>query len=380
MVVTQVEDAPGVDGQMWLLATLWTTPALGWDERGINGELTGRAIAASEHFVPHDPSWGGVVVSTSPLDLGMVARQAASNLRRLQGTDSPVATVGLLSELGITIEDVLRTLDHISRVAYEDRDAPVQRLQDPEWLAEHFEALHWQPDQKRARARNVELSDDVIRLTKYVIYTVEGSHVRTDRFDTALYGAPRLVDGKEPAIQYDLTRMDVYAGAYEPGGVAAGQARALVWLTRDAVNQALLQGTIQVRVPGEPTRMYNVHVNNGRAWQPGTADQSLQPRYWYFREVDQIFGVEQTALRAEAAVAGDVYNLGFGKLVAIEWPTAEGTELRLAILADTGGAFQPNLFQLDFLAGEFASKESFAEWVRSTPTRVRASVLVWRRR
>ncbi|MEM6925895.1 MAG: hypothetical protein AAF602_03115 [Myxococcota bacterium] len=365
---------------MWLLATLWTTPALAWDERGINGEPTGRALAAEDHFVPHDPSWGDAFVPTSPQDLGLVAREAASNLRRLQGTDSPVGTPGLLSELGITLDDVLRTLDHISRVAYEDRDAPVQRLQDPTWIAEHFETLHWQPDQKRAMTRKIELSDEEIRLTKYVIYTVPGSHERTGRFDTALYAAPRRVDGREPDIQYRLTRMDVYAGAYEPGGRAAGRARPLVWLTRDAVNQALLQGTIRVNVPGEATRMYNVHVNNGRAWQPGTADQSLQPRYWYFREVDKIFGVEQTALRAEAAVAGDVYNLGFGKLVALEWPAEEGTELRLAILADTGGAFQPNLFQLDFLAGEFASKQAFAQWVRSTPTRVRASILVWRRK
>jgi len=365
--------------QMWLLATLWTTPALAWDERGINGEPTGREVAAADHFVPHDPAWEGVLVPTSPQDLGMVAREAASNLRRLQGTDSPVATVGLLAELGITIDDVLHTLDHISRVAYEDRGAPVQRLQDPQWLAEHFEALHWHPDQQRAAQRDLRLDDGEIRLTKYVIYTVEGSHERTDRFDTALYSAPRRVHGREPDIQYQLTRMDVYRGAYEPGGLAAGRARPLVWLTRDAVNQALLQGTIRVRVPGEATRMYNVHVNNGRPWQPGTADQNLQPRYWYFREVDRIFGVEQTALRPEAAVAGDVYNLGFGKLVAIEWPVPEGTELRLAILADTGGAFQPNLFQLDFLAGEFASKTAFAEWVRHTPTRVRASILVWRR-
>lgn len=364
---------------MWLLASLCTASSLAWDERGINGEPTGRQIAAAERFVPHDPSWAGVMVPTSPQDLGMVARHAASNLRRLQGTTSPLADVGLLAELGITIDDVLRTLDHISRVAYEDRGAPVQRLQDPKWLAEHFEALHWQPDLERAKARKLDLSDDAIRLTKYVIYTVEGSAERTGRFNTALYAAPYRVNGKEPDIQYSLTRMDVFAGAYEPGGVAAGRAKPLVWLTRDAVNQALLQGTIQVQLPGAAPRLYNVHVNNGRAWQPGTGDQSKQPRYWYFREVDRIFGVEQTALRAEAAVAGDVYNLGFGKLVAIEWPSEEGTELRLAILADTGGAFQPNLFQLDWLAGRFASPQAFSNWVRSTPTRVRASILVWRR-
>ncbi|MEN0068387.1 MAG: hypothetical protein AAGA48_40075 [Myxococcota bacterium] len=365
---------------MWLLASLWTTSAPAWEVRGSNGERTGDQVAAADRFIPHDPSWTDTFVSTSPQDLGMVARHAASNLRRLQGTDSPVGDVGLLSELGVTIDDVLRTLDHISRVAYEDRGAPYQRLQDPSWLAENFEALHWQPDQAAAQRRKITLSDDAIRLTKYVVYTVPGSHVRTSRFNTALYAAPRRVDGREPDIQYSLTRMDVYSGAYEDGGVAKGRAKPLVWLTRDAVNQALLQGTIQVRIPGEATRMYNVHVNNGRAWQPGTADQSKQPRYWYFREVDQIFGVEQTALRAEAAVAGDVYNLGFGKLVALEWPTEEGTELRLAILADTGGAFQPNLFQLDWLAGNFASKQAFADWVKDTPSRVRASILVWRRR
>ncbi len=363
---------------MWLLAICCTTLAFGWDERGINGETTGRTIAASDHFVPHDPAWGEAFVPTSPQDLGLVARQAASNLRRLRGTDTPSGTVGLLSELGITLDDVLHTLDHISRVAHEDRGAPKQRLQDPGWLAEHFETLRWQPDQEGARRRGLDLPDDEIRLTKYVIYSVEGSHQRTSRFDTALYQPPRGPDAS--ALQQRFTRMDVFSGAYEPGGVADGRARPLVWLTRDAVNQAILQGTIRVRVPGEAPRMYNVHVNNGRAWQPSIGDQNLQPRYWYFREVDQIFGVEQTPLRAEATVAGDVYNLGFGKLVAIEWPAAEGTELRLAILADTGGAFQPNLFQLDWLAGEFSSTQAFSQWVRATPTHVKASILVWRRR
>ena len=53
-------------------------------------------------------------------------------------------------------------------------------------------------------------------------------------------------------------------------------------------------------------------------------------------------------------------------------------QLHMGIIADTGGAFLPNLHQLDFLAGVFGSKEEFAEYTRKLPEYTKAYILVKR--
>ncbi len=216
--------------------------ALAWDERGPDGVSTGRQVGAAERFSGARPDWSRHVVAASPL-----------------------ATAGLSADLGVDLDDVLDTLDLVARVAEEDRGQQRPRLLDPVWL------------RAAAKARSIALDDGHIRLTKYVVYSVDGSPTRTERFDTALYAPP------------------------------ANQAAPLVWLTRD------------------------------------------------------------------------VYDVGLGKLVALEWPTPRGPELQRVVLADTGGAFQPNLFQPDYLAGTFPSRAAYDAWARDTPTRVPAAVLARRR-
>jgi hypothetical protein len=89
--------------------------------------------------------------------------------------------------------------------------------------------------------------------------------------------------------------------------------------------------------------------------------------------------MKKIPLRAEAAVAGDVYNVGLGKIVCLETDTEAGRELRLVVLADTGGAFEPNLFQLDWLAGTFPDHAAYQAWAAAAPSRVRASILIRKR-
>ena len=358
--------------------------ALGWEERGLDGALTGRHLEPSAFFAPHSPKWKRHLVVTAPLDLGLVAAHTADTLRRLRATEDPLATAGLFGPLGVSLDDVLATLDLVARTAFEDRGRHRQRLQDPRWIAAHFQALQWIPDRQAAEGRGIPLTNDEIRLTKYVVYSVAGSRERTDEYNTALYAIPadELAEEEPPSsvdlIRMQLTRMDVYNGAFDEGGRFEGQAAPLVWLTRDGSNQALLQGTIEVTFEDGVRELFNVHRNNGLAWQPNQRDLDQQPRFWYFRKVQGILGVQGTALRPKAAVAGDVYNVGLGKLVALEWPTKRGPELRLVVLADTGGAFQPNLFQLDYLAGTFPSKDAYLAWAADTPARVPASILVRR--
>lgn len=49
---------------------------------------------------------------------------------------------------------------------------------------------------------------------------------------------------------------------------------------------------------------------------------------------------------------------------------------RIGIFADTGGAFQSNLYQVDFLAGSYAGREAFSQATRHLPDYVVAYFMV----
>lgn len=370
------------------IAVAVAVPAWGWDERGPDGVPTGARWPAADRFAPFDAgaAWARVpVLDTPSSQLGCVARETARELREQRAEGTPLAQAGLFAELGVTLDDVLATLDLVDRVATEDRGAAYKRLEDPAWVASRFEARRWVPDRAAAKSRGVALATerDEIRLTKYLVYQVDGSPVRTDVYDTALWALPDdeccAADGAPlgpPGLRLKYDRQAVYAGVYAPGGESDGRAKPLVWLTRTAANQAQLQGSVEVAGLGPSPRMFNVHENNAIPYDPAVRDGNLQRRFWYFREVVGILGVEQIPLRPHASVAGDIWNLGLGKVLALEWDGPLGPEVHLVVLADTGGAFQPNLFQLDWLAGAFPSHEAFAAWEATMPSRVAASVLV----
>jgi len=357
---------------MWWL--ILARAALAWEVLGPGAAPTGDHVAAAQLFVETPTPWPATaVVSTDPEQLGAMAASAATSLRALRAAGDPRAAAAAPGEAGISVDAVLATLDLVARVAAEDHGKPAQRLADPAWLARTFRVVQWRPDVAAAALRGVRLEPDTLRLTKYVVYTVAGSPARTDTHDTALYAAPA-----DDAVRARLTRMDVYSGAFGPGGSASGAAKPLVWVTRQGSNEALMQGTIRVTQADAPGRLYQVHRSNGVAYDPSIRDPDRQARYWYFRAVSGVTGATGIPLQPHAAVAGDVYNVGVGKLIALQWPTPTGPGLRLVVLADTGGAFQPNLFQLDYYAGVFPSVAAFQTWARTAPTRVPAAILVRR--
>lgn len=369
----------------FVLATAWA-----WDERGPEGVPTGRTLDVNGRFAAAAPDGPRTWFDTPSSELGYVARETARELREQQALGTPLASAGMFAELGVTFEDVLATLDLVATVAAEDRGEVHKRLEDPAWIAEQFSVLRWTPDREGAAARKVDLGPDELRLTSYLVFQVDGSTTRTEPYTTALYALPHEEqNGGAPVLRPNscppgsrrckYTRQDVYAGVYDPGGESAGQADPIVWLTRDAANQAVMQGSIEVRTADGRTRMFNVHENNGIPYDPAIKDGNLQPRFWYFREVVGILGVEQIPLRPHAAVAGDIWNIGLGKIVALSWDGPLGPETHLVVLADTGGAFQPNLFQLDWLAGTFPSRAAYDDWARTHPQRVRAAILVRKR-
>ena len=150
----------------------------------------------------------------------------------------------------------------------------------------------------------------------------------------------------------------------------------LVWLTQNDALEAQMQGTIEVELPNKNKSLFNVHRHNNMPYQKGVPSEE-QLRYWYFREVHAIYGWGETtkiSIQKDVSFAGDVENLGFGSLV---WISKENHS-SLGLLVDTGGAFTPNLGQLDWFIGAVRDKKDFMNKAESYPARAQVTFLVVR--
>lgn len=363
--------------------------AFAWDLTGQDGAPAGQ-LDPERLFAEAPAPWGAdAAVRTDPAALAEAARGALDYLRR--SPDPKGAQPGLFGELGVDLCAVEATLAFVARVAEEDVGGARQRLQDPAFLAEHFRYIQWKADAAAAAKAKLDLSDGRLRITKYVVWQQEGRLAQEAGFPNALYALPEDEAGlsvEEAEARPDLlrkrfTRAEVLGGVYEAGGAAEGRATPLVWLSREGVLEAMMQGTVAVTLPDGRAHLYNVDRANGMPYLRGTRAEA-QRRYWYFREVDRVRGwgpdpASRVPLVAGVSVAGDVANLGLGKLILLRSPEPGGEALRLVVLADTGGAFQPNLFQLDLLAGTYPDRASFLQGVAGLPERAAAGVLLLRR-
>lgn len=353
---------------------LLIVPLLAWTLQTATGP--GPTLDATAVFAP--APLAATRVDGDPAALGAVAAEAA---RYLSEVSDPVAGAdGVLGELGLTVQDRIDTLRLIARVAEEDRGEPHPRLSDPAWLAEQLQLYDWRPP-----------GAETLRITRYYVPQIAGSAARVPGYDTPLYAVPddeASLDEASAAqatglLRQRYTRQQVLNGVYQPGGEAAGRAAPLVWLTRaDALN-ALMQGTVEVRQPDGVTRTFNVHRNNGMPYVRGQSSEA-QRAYWYFREVQGALGwgadaATKVRLQPGASVAGDVWNLGLGAVIALRWTGPDGPAMRLVVLADSGGAFHGNLGQLDLYGGAFPTASALYAATAAVPQRVRGGVVVRRR-
>ena len=356
---------------IWLLL-LFIFPA--WELKGDKPTDLPKTVSGGDWFVKAPPGWAAGVVRTDPESLGEAAGFTLRYMQDSKGLDPRALHPGLLSELGVTMDQVEWTLFQIAQTA---RNHP-EKLSSQAWWEERFNLYLWKAD---ALPRDPP-REDRLRLTKYVVYEVEGSLERTEEFDHALWSVPKeeahLSEHdalkKSGLLRMVLGRQDVLAGALQIEH--AGAAEPLVWVTRQGLFDAMMQGTVVVRLPGGEYRWFNVHRNNGRPYVPGVADED-QDRYWFFRLVDYPLGwgwdgTHKVPLTPMVSAAGDVENLGLGKLFWLR----DGNDVHLAILSDTGGAFQPNLRQLDWFVGRSESKAAFARKVKPLPSFVDAGILV----
>jgi hypothetical protein len=301
------------------------------------------------------------------------------NVRRYFATsaqaDPNILREGVLGTQGVTVADTLKTLDFMLVVLYEDlANQRPTRLKDPNFINTHFKVIKWKPYNPNSPQQNQ------LRITKYAVFRHQGSRTPTAQFNTPLYRLEDQFAGDKFYTKY--TKQQVLSGIYSAGQLEAGKAKPIAYLTREGLEDALLQGTVLIKFPDGGSAFFNVDRNNGMPYAKGIQPRS-QKRYWYFKEVESIKGyggnqIEKIPVKPGVTFAGDVLNIGLGKIIVIEQGQGDKKQLRLGAIADTGGAFSPNLYQLDFLAGIFQNKAEFKGYIDKTSDYAGAYILVKR--
>ncbi|MFT4925058.1 MAG: hypothetical protein ACI8WB_001148 [Phenylobacterium sp.] len=351
--------------------------------------FSGGGIAAPVYSIDNQPL-KGQMVAQSQADLCTVAQGTLAYLNKGNSYDPQVIVPGLVSRFGVDMARIKQTLSYVCQVQAEDTKAGrASRLADPAFIRKNFEMIRWMPDKQQSAQFAAKkpllqnIPDDKILLTKYYIKLAKGSAVKTAKTPHALYGIPvdeqdltlEQADAKKDSlIRYRYTKQQVLTGILDKNHWA----KPLIWLSRDALEDTLMQGTVKIDADDGSSRFFNVHRNNGIGYQRGLKKRQ-QKRYWYFKQTPGVLGYGKDAnykipIHPMVTVAGDLQHLGLGKLVML---THNG-QSRLAVLADTGGAFENNQYQLDYLGGFFSNWKDYINTYRTFPDYFAARILVVR--
>lgn len=276
----------------------------------------------------------------------------------------------------ISCERVKKTLEFVASTIEQDLPSRKFRILDSHFIHENFRILQWSADAQSAQQVNSTFPQDGrIRLTNYAVFCVQGSRKKTSECPYALY---QLHDS---AIKKQYTKHQILSGVFEKP-FNKGKTRPLVWLSRDGIEDALMQGTIAVRFNDGKTEVFGLDCDNGILYDKALKDPKEQQRYWFFRRIayagaDANQAAYKIAQRAQVVFAGDIAALGVGKLLAIKYqdPISGKESLRLGVLADTGSAFSNNLYQLDLFAGLFTSRQHFSQYMKTSPQFAQAFIL-----
>ncbi|MBW4598416.1 MAG: hypothetical protein KME29_02075 [Calothrix sp. FI2-JRJ7] len=287
--------------------------------------------------------------------------------------DPDVLRPGLLATQGVTVDDTLKTLDFMITVLQEDiSNGRPTRLQNPDFINKNFRVIKWTAHNPKKPAQKQ------VRLTKYAVFTHPGSRTKTSAFSIPIYSLKDEFASDKFYTKY--TKQDVLSGIYEPGGKEHGKVQPLAYLTRQGLEEALMEGTVLINFPDGTSGYFNVDRSNEIAFVKGVNPRN-QKRYWYFRKVDAIKGYgykigAKISIKPGVTFAGDVLNIGLGRMIVLDSGKGNNRRLRMAVIADTGGAFLPSLYQLDYLSGVFKSKGDFQDYIRTLPEFANAYILV----
>ncbi|MEC8276808.1 MAG: hypothetical protein VXZ96_11905 [Myxococcota bacterium] len=355
---------------MWTL--VWASQLLAWPLRGTSTHLPSEIIT-TQLMVPSNSDWNPSSPKVDSLTLAAAAAHTLNYMHQ-NPNDTRGVHAGLLSELGVTVSDVKATL---AIIAFVGLHYPTL-LQDPEWWRENFDHYAWKADANpRFPFRNHQ-----IRLTRYVIYSVDGSSQKNDQFTQALWQTPneelaldeQIASQKCPqSIRCQLTRQDILQGALEHQ--YAGKSEPLIWVNEHHFHEAQLQGTLLVKDENGERHWFNVHRSNQHPYIAGLG-ATEQARFWYFQRTNGAYGWGNGSQKIElfpgVSMAGDVDNLGLGKVFWIQSPE----RTTVGVLSDTGGAFQANLHQLDWFMGVYPDRQTLEHQTRHLPKYANVGILI----
>ncbi|MCU4677143.1 MltA domain-containing protein [Catenovulum sp. 2E275] len=340
----------------------------------------------------------GKMSSFKGSELCTVANNTLTYLNRGNEFDPQAIHGGKLNTHTFQVEQVKATLEFICQTYREDvRAGRPSRLHDTQFINEHFELVKWQPDlalahkiaekTKNPNKRNLlaRIPQDKILLTKYYTKLVDAQFEPSADYNQAIYQLPydeqdltpeQAEQKKAQLTRFKLTRQQIMQGALDKDKLA----KPLLWLTPAGLHDVMLQGTAVVK-HNDKTEYYNVHRNNGIAYDYAL-DKDQQSRYWYFKKVPGILGYgkepeDKIQIIPQVTVAGNVKQLGLGKLILLSYPNQQGELInRLVILADQGGAFDNNNFQLDLLTDSYYGWRDYHAANKHLPDFVNATVLL----
>lgn len=336
-------------------------------------------VWASPRFISSTPEFSGTYAFDGTA-LCATATQTLAYLNKGSAYDPQVIHGG--KALNVSLDRVKATLKFICQNQ--------SKLNDPVFIKQHFEFIRWYPDEQRARQLSANkpllknLPKDRILMTKYYVHLAKASSLKSSQKPYALYGLPPDEQGltiEEADLKPNLTRFKYGKQAILTGVLEGKSVPELAFLNRDDLESALLQGTVVADFANSGKKIFNVHRNNNIAYDR-TNPPYQQERYWYFKQVDGIKGYGKDAdhkitVNPQVTFAGDLEQLGLGKLLMIQYHDKSGKTIsRAGILADTGGAFADNLYQVDYLAGSYSGKEAFYKGTQHLPDYVAAYIMV----
>ncbi len=346
--------------------------------------------APAKFVLEQDPHIGSMQLFKTS-DLCKVATNTLEYIARNNESNNENAVpppMDLLAKSDITEKLVKDTLEFICSTYRDDvRNNRNSRLQDSQFLLENFYFYRWYPNTNKANAiaqkstnqiksqllKNIP--DEQLFITKYYTKLLTASSVKTAEFNQALYALPfdeaelsldEAEQKKSELTRFKYTRQQIIKGAL----LQKSLAKPLIWLTEAGLHDVLLQGTGVLNVDGK-TRYFNVHRNNGISYDYSIG-KTEQARYWYFAEVPSIMGYgteigNKIPIKPWVTFAGNVDQLGLGKLIMINYQANGRKVSQMGILADTGGAFDDNLFQLDLLTDSYYGWDDYHQANKHLP-------------
>jgi len=336
--------------------------------------LVSSVYAAPKFVTQTQPLPVGLWVDNSA-DLCFVATETLKYLDKGSAYDPYAIHAGKVAGATVPLARVQQTLQFLCDVQQQDAAAGrPSRLASAEFIQQNFEFIRWYPDSTHAQKLSAtkpllqNLPQDQILQTRYFVKIADASSTSTTAKPHALYGLPFDEQGlsveEAKAKSASLTRyrygkQQILTGVLDK---PTAKAPALLYLNRTDLEGALLQGTAVIP-SATGFRYFNVHRGNEIPYDR-TIKPEQQQRYWYFKEVKSVLGYGKDAdykipIAPQVTVAGDIAQFGLGKVFLLATKEHGKLTYRLNILADTGGAFADNLYQLDWLSGYYRGWDDY---------------------